>query len=235
MYFPLSLCHTPFSPTPDDAQYSSWDPLTAKSDTAFFPSMVSYMDKKVNQIITKINDVGLAENTLIIFMGDNGTPIQVVSKFNGKLIEGGKGTTTIYGTNVPLILNWNGFINPGQLSNNLLDASDFLPTIADVAGINKPNNYGVLDGNSFYPLIQGSSKPVRDWSYCYWNPQNQSPVFRVWVQDQNYKQYDSTYNNYFFNIAKDPFELNPISQTDLNIEEIQRNKTFNSVLSVMHN
>ena len=235
IYYPLSLCHMPFSPTPDDPEYNAWDPLRDSSDPAFFPSMVEYMNKKVQQVLDKIDAAGLADKTIIIYMGDNGTPPKITSRYNGITIQGGKGTSTIYGTHVPLIIKWPGSVAPQQISGALIDPSDFLPSIADMAKINKPSNFGILDGISFYPVLSGSTERLRDWIYCYWNPQLMSDKFLVWTQDEKYKLYDSTNENFFFDINKDPLELQPIPYSQLTPEEAQRKKVFDSVLNVMHN
>lgn len=234
IYYPLSLCHMPFSPTPDDAAYKNWDPVNDGYDTAYFPSMVHYMDKKVQQVIDKIKSAGLINNTIIIFLGDNGTPITIHSKYKGNILQGGKGTSTTYGTNVPLIVSWQGTIAPQLTSGGLIDASDFLPTIADMAKIQKPTTFGALDGISFYPLLSGSKQRLRDWIYCYWNPMMGKPAFKVWVQDETYKQYDTTNQNFFFNISSDSFELNPIANDQLTPGESLRKNMFDSILSVMH-
>jgi arylsulfatase A len=234
VYYPLSLCHMPFSPTPDDAEYAAWDPLSNASDPHFFPSMVKYMDKKVQQVIDKVNAAGLGSNTIIIFMGDNGTPAQITSKYNGQIIQGGKSTTTIYGTHVPLIIAWPGSFSSQQISDALIDPSDFLPVLAEMAKINEPD-FGILDGISFYPVLFGSTERLRDWIYCYWKPQYHDPVFKTWVQDEVYKLYDSTNQHFFFNIITDPNELSPVPYDQLNAAEVAIKNRFDSVLSTMHN
>ena len=235
VYFSLSLCHKPFSPTPDDAEFAAWDPLSSKSDATFYPSMVKYMDKKVKQVVDKINTAGLSNNTVIIFLGDNGTPQELTSLYKGENIEGCKNTSTTYGTNVPLIVSCPGTVPAQQLSGGLIDATDFLPTLAEAAGIKKPANYGTLDGISFYPLWFGEKKRLRDWIYCYWQPENETNTsFRVWTQDENYKLYDSTNNHSFFDINTDPLELDRIPGSELTDAEKARKKTFDSVLKAMH-
>ena len=106
--------------------------------------------------------------------------------FNGQELTGGKGTSTVYGTHVPLIINWPGSVLP-NVSDALIDPSDFLPTLAALAKINEPANYGILDGIAFNALLTGVTERLRDWIYCYWNPENRDPIFRVWVQDEKYK------------------------------------------------
>jgi arylsulfatase A len=128
-----------------------------------------------------------------------------------------------------------GHYSAQQLSGGLIDATDFLPTLAEAAGIKKPADYGTLDGISFYPLWFGEKKRLRDWIYCYWQPaDNTNTTFRVWTQDENYKLYDSTNNHSFFDINTDPLELNRIPGSELTEAEKARKKTFDSVLKAMH-
>jgi arylsulfatase A-like enzyme len=193
------------------------------------------MDKKIGQLIDKINAVGLSGNTIIIFMGDNGTAPDISSMYKGYSITGGKNGSTIYGTHVPLIVDWPGTIAPQQSSPDLIDAADFLPTIASLADTREPSGYGVLDGVSFYPSLFEPRESERDWIYCYWKPGNlKKPTFKVWVQDEHYKLYDSTNKNLFFDIAADPLELSPLSESQFTPAEAGRKKTFDSVLQAMH-
>lgn len=235
IYYPLSLCHMPFSPTPDDAAYNNWDPVTDGSRPSYFPSMVHYMDKKVQQVIDKVKSSGLSDNTIIIFLSDNGTAKNIYYSYKGNILNGGKGSSSIYGTHVPLIISFPGSISPHQISEGLIDAVDFLPTIADMANIQKPLNFGTLDGISFYPLLSGSHQRLRDWIYFWWHPQQiEKPVFRVWVQNETYKLYDSTNHNFFINTIVDPWELNPIPYNQLTPIETAWKNIFDTVLLNMH-
>ncbi len=243
IYYPLSLCHIPFFPTPDDSEYAAFNPKKAPSNTKFFPSMVNYMDKKIGQLVQKIRSAGLENNTLIIYFGDNGTPGEIQSMFNGTSITGGKGKTIVYGTHVPLIFYLPGRIAPHSVSNNLIDFTDFLPTIADIAGINLPH-YGPLDGLSFYSSIFGLTGPVREWSFCHFDPMhgpgkgNQPDTFVRYVQTVNYKLYDSTgsvRDTTFFNLFLDPAQKKPKSANTLTTYEIKTKNEFKQVLSQMHN
>src|SRR6185295_1797504 len=81
-YYSMMLCHAAFSPTPDDPEYQAWPINAYKSDPKFFPSMVKYMDKKIGELIDKLNSLGLEDNTIIFFIGDNGTQTEITSLFN---------------------------------------------------------------------------------------------------------------------------------------------------------
>ncbi len=218
IYFSLSLCHPPFTPTPDDSLYATWTPESQYSAPRFFASMVNYMDKKVGQIVNKINEAGIAENTIILFLGDNGTSNEITSKFQGKFVTGGKGTTKQYGTHVPFIFNWQSHITPGTQSNTPISLPDFMPTLAELADINLPAEYGIIDGVNFYTPEPGVQDTIRDELFCYWKPQVKSKTKR-WAQTTAYKLYDSTQYSKFYNLIKDTSELHPITSRRITPEE----------------
>lgn len=232
VYYPCCLTHSPFCPTPDDAEFSTWDPNNVFGDTKFFPSNVSYMDKKIGQIVSKLRDIGVDRNTIILFTGDNGTSDKISSKFNGYYIQGGKGHTTEYGTHVPLVVYAPAFIRSG-VNDDLIDFTDFLPTLADLAHIPRPTTYGVLDGVSFYPAIADPWSSPRDWIFCHFDPHSEgnNQVIR-YVQNKNYKYYE---DGRFYDIVRDILERDPIPDRQLTAEEKTVKQQFINVLGEMHN
>ena len=103
--------------------------------------MVEYHDKTIGKIVDKLDDLGIREDTLILYLGDNGSPIEVSSFMGDVEIPGGKGKTIDTGTHVPLICNWKGKIPASLVSTDLVDSTDFLPTMFEAAGIEFPENY----------------------------------------------------------------------------------------------
>ena len=139
----MILTHCPFCPTPDSAD---WDPKnkgskTYKGDPKYFGDMVSYMDKIIGKLTKKLDDLGIRDNTLIMFIGDNGTDTPIVSMMGEKKVIGSKGKTIDAGTRVPFIANWPSIISPGQVSDDLVTFTDFFQTMCDAAG------FGVAVGN----------------------------------------------------------------------------------------
>lgn len=240
VYYPLSLCHFPFQPTPDDPEYAAFDPETHKTNPRFFPSMVKYMDKKVGEVVSKIESSGLANNTYIIFSSDNGSPESILSQFNGRTIQGGKNHSNDFGVHVPLVVYCPGKIAPGTVQRNIVDYSDFFKTITDLGkvGTAKVAGAGILDSKSFAPYIN-SSTPVtpRTWAYCYWKPDPlRAPVQnKHFVQDLNYKLYDSTNSNRFYNILVDSLEKVPLRNAQLTPQEKAIKDNFTTIISQMHN
>jgi len=157
------LPHFPWVPTPDSQDQN--DPLksaTGKGNPKFFPDMVKYLDKNVGRIMQALDALGIAENTVLIFSGDNGTQMPLRSKWrDGKTVAGGKGTMTDRGTRVPLIVRWPGRIEKGATCDDLVDFSDFLPTLCELAKAPLPK--GKIDGRSFAPQLLGKPGDPREW------------------------------------------------------------------------
>ncbi len=233
-----NLIRNPWSPTPDDPEFATYNPdlLTEKGDQKYNTSMVAYMDKTIGKILKKIEDNGLKNNTLIMFIGDNGTNRAIVSQFKGHAFKGGKNFTSKKGTQTPFVAYWPGIITPGQKSNALIDYTDFLPTLADAAGISKPANYGILDGVSFYDNMTGISGTNRKWIFCHWdnNARDEKPPIR-YVNDRNYKLYDTLGYKNFYNIKRDVNETSPLPDSVLTSEEVAIKQKFERVLQKEHN
>jgi arylsulfatase A-like enzyme len=233
IYYPMLFVHTPFSPTPDDPEFAGWNPDNP-SDTAFFGSMMHYMDKKVGDVIKKLKSLGLDKNTIVFFSGDNGTPHEVGDYGDDdSLILGGKESTTEAGTHVPLIAWWPGTIAAGTVNNDLIDFSDFLPTFAGIANISVPTDYGPLDGVSFAPRLTGQSGTPRNWIFYHYdyNP-GISPLYR-WAQTDTYKLYDTSAGKRlrFFNIVKDVDEKHRIDDTALTPKEVKIKQMLLNVIN----
>ncbi len=228
----------PYVPTPDDPEFATWDPKEdhKKQDRKYWPDMVAYMDKKVGAVISKISSEGLADNTFIIYTSDNGTQSKLTSIYKGKLVYGGKTTTTKFGTNMSCVAYWPSMISPGITKTNLMDFADFLPTFADVARIPKPSNFGILDGVSFYDNMTGISGRDRDWVFSYWDDDpTDTVIVQKYVNNATYKLYDTIDGGQFFNIRKDIYEVNPIRPSMLTDDERKIKQQFQNILSRMHN
>lgn len=168
VYYPMSLPHWPMVPTPDSEEWQ--DPSRRlEEDMKYFPDMVHYMDKLVGRIVDGIDNLGLTQNTLILFYSDNGTHLKITAKMNGKEVKGGKATPAQTGIRVPLIARWPGTIRAGQVNSDLIDASDFLPTLAELSGTWIPNDWHT-DGLSFAPQMLSQKGSKRDWCFFWYDP-----------------------------------------------------------------
>lgn len=160
LYYPMLLPHWPFDATPDSADWNEKSlgsipqkgPGGATKQAIHYRDMVQYADKMVGRIVDKLEALGLRENTLIIFVGDNGTDKPIVTQCPDILVAGAKGTLTDAGTRVPLIINWPGVIQPQVNKTRLVELSDILPTLLDFTDIALPKSYPE-HGISLKPLL----------------------------------------------------------------------------------
>lgn len=232
----------PWVPTPDDPAYPTWNSKNdgTLDDKKYFPGMVSYLDKVVGKIRKKLEEEGLASNTVIMFTSATQTDSRITSLWNGQSIAGTKTTTNKLGTNIPLLAYWPGTVAAGKRSSTLVDFTDFLPTMANIAGTPVPKKWGTLDGTTFYDnLITDTGTKNRRWVFCHWdnNPTDASVPPERFINDTIYKLYDTVGegNGKFYNISVDPTEQHPIPDNQLNAIEKQRKLYFRSILDTMHN
>lgn len=160
LYYPMVLTHSPFVPTPDSA--------TATDVQARFAGMVTYMDRQVGELMDRLVTLGLDRNTVVIFTGDNGTGQAITSWRNGAKVPGGKGTPTLRGTQVPMIVRWPGHAPPGAARDGLFDFTDVLPTLAEIAGARI--DASSIDGRSQVAVIEGRQPKARDWIFMHYAP-----------------------------------------------------------------
>ncbi|HIE96953.1 MAG TPA: arylsulfatase, partial [Fuerstia sp.] len=167
VYYPMALPHRPFEPTPDTP---AWNPKEVPDeDVKYITDMVEYMDTAVGNLLAGLQAKGLRENTLVLFYADNGFHRKVFSKLNdGRTIQGGKGEPLQTGIHVPLIAHWPGHIQP-EVCDDLVDASDFLPTLLDIGGSTLSVN-DVTDGVSFAPQLFGKAGRPRDTAFFWYDP-----------------------------------------------------------------
>jgi arylsulfatase A len=231
LYYPMCLTHAPFQPTLDSPD---WDPKRTGeeySDKKHFKEMTEFVDKNVGRIVEKLAATGLTEKTLIIFLGDNGTGRPITSQFKGKSYQGGKGSTTRAGMHVPLIVSFTGKIKAGEVNTNLVDSTDFLPTIADAAGIELPQD-AERDGISFYPQLIGEKSKPREWIYSWFLGTRLAGQESVFSFDKQFKLYRQ---GEFFDLVQDPEEKNPLNPDSLNETQKTAKQKLLSVLNRYEN
>ncbi len=155
VYYSMSHIHGEILATPDS---------TPGSD--HYTDNISYMDKLVGKLVAELERLKLRENTLIVFVGDNGTAqgSAARSTVGGKRFSGEKGSMLEGGALVPLIVNWPGRTAAGKVTADLTDSTDFFPTFAELAGAKLPANT-VIDGHSLAPQWQGKPGKSRDWIF----------------------------------------------------------------------
>ena len=186
LYYPMSSVHAPILPTPD-----------SKPDSKdLYHDNVMYMDKLVGKLMKALDSLNLTKNTLVFFMGDNGTANAQTSKatIGGRRIVGGKGSMEEGGGLVPMIAYWKGVTPKGKVCADMVDASDIYPTLMEVVGVKSADK--VIDGQSLLPEIKGKASNHRTWIF--------NQLARKWyVREQNWKL---NQDSELYDMSKAPFE-----------------------------
>lgn len=146
------------------------------SDTeAAYATLIEGMDKSLGDLMDYLEKTGEINNTIIIFMSDNGglaashrTPPLGVQ--NAPL-RSGKGSAYEGGIREPMLVYWNGVTKPGSTIDKYLIIEDFFPTILEMAQIKNYKTIQPIDGISFVPLITGTSDPSQNRA-LFWNTPN---------------------------------------------------------------
>ena len=142
----------------------------------------------VGKIVDTLDETGLRDNTLLIFLGDNGTAVGITSMMGDSAVPGGKGKTTDNGTHVPLIANWPGVVPSGAVNADLIASTDFFPTLLEAAELDRPQT-ATPDGRSFYPQLRGESGQPREWIYCRYERNGKRNKASHHIRNQNSKLY----------------------------------------------
>ena len=228
LYYAMILTHAPYQPTPASP---SWDPKAQGENVNHSPEhfgeMVEYIDKLIGKVVAKLDALGLRDNTLILFLGDNGTGRGTHSRMGNREVIGGKGYTTDAGMHVPLIANWRGRVVAGKVCSDLVDTTDFLPTLLDAAGLKPPPDMK-FDGRSFFPQLCGKRGSPRDWLYAWYSPRQRLDLtVREFAYDHHFKLYRS---GAFFDLSHDPAEQHPLPVASLTGEAAAAAKRLQNAL-----
>jgi arylsulfatase A-like enzyme len=148
-------------PTTDPYSGKDWDEKSKK-----YASMVNMLDRDVGRIVRLVDELGLADNTLIVFTSDNGGHSVIWKAFdtNGPF-RGYKRDVTEGGIRVPFIARWPGKIPEGKTSNEMIAFQDMMPTFAEFSGAKAP---GKIDGISVANALIGKEQTEKH-PYLYWD------------------------------------------------------------------
>lgn len=225
LYLPYVAPHTPLQ-APEDIMALYAGEEDKKRQT--YSAMVHAMDDSIGRVIATLEEEGLREDTLVIFLSDNGGNERRGGADNGAL-RGAKGTPWQGGIRTPALINWPGKIEPGTVSDTFLHAIDLFPTIASAIGL-EPQNEKPLDGLDMWShLADGEAAPDRSML-----AQVSFSGGSVW--DGDWKLVRTEYNEFtklepavfLYNLAQDPSET-----TDVSADNTARTAAMLSALEEM--
>ena len=204
IYYPMVLAHDPWVTTPDMKNESA-------SDQEKFAAMMAYMDKMVGNVLDKVAQAGIADNTLVLFIGDNGTGRDIISRQHGVDVRGSKGDTIDAGSRVPFMAWGPGIVKGGTVSDSLVNLNDILPTLADIAGVSLSANHP-RDGVSLLPVLAEGQSLQRENIFIHYEPRWPSGKPARYAFDRRWKLYEG---GGFFDMQSDPLEKNSLAVDSL--------------------
>lgn len=188
-YLPITPPHGMYDIPERDPAYQLYKDKDWPQDVKNYAGMVTMVDRNVGQVLDLLKELGLEENTIVFFTGDNGGQDRFRSKDHprgffgpnvnpktGEEFRGGKGNLYEGGLRIPFIARWPGRIKPGQVSDHLCYQPDVLPTLAALTGAKAPKD---IDGISFLPTLLGEQavgSAQRQHEYLYWEFGRQTAV-----------------------------------------------------------
>lgn len=197
---------------------------------AAYASMVEGMDKSLGDVMNYLDENQLSENTIIVFMSDNGglsrNPIRGGMNHTHNLpLKIGKGSVHEGGVRVPMIVKWLSNINIASRTDEPVIIDDFMPSILEMAQVTKSQVIQKLDGESFLPILRGDKwEKERSfvWHYPHhWGPEGPGINFASALRKGDWKLiYDMKLQKLeLYDLSSDIGELNDLS--DKNPSKVQ--------------
>ncbi|MCG9792347.1 sulfatase [Flavobacterium algicola] len=173
-------------------------------------ALISKLDQNVGKVISKLKELDLIKNTIVIFYSDNG------GVWGNPPLRGDKGSLYEGGIRVPLIVSWPEYYQPGSTCDTAVSTVDFFPTLLELANISS-KNYPQLEGKSLIPLLeQKKNFPERDLYWHFPHHRENTPLcMSAAIRSGDWKLIEEfeTKNIYLFNLKKDVAEQNNLSAT----------------------
>lgn len=193
-----------------------------------YAGMVEAMDGAVGKVLAKLDELGLSENTLVIFTSDNGGLSTSEGWPTSNVpFRGGKGWMYEGGIREPLVIRWPAVVQPNTVIDTPVSSPDFFPTLLDTAN-GHPSAEQTLDGVSLLPLLKGSVIPERSlfWHYPHYGNQGGAPSAAVRRGDWKLIEWYESNEVELFNLGIDIGE-----ETNLAADEPERVTSLRSELS----
>lgn len=187
-------------------------------DHPVYAGMVETMDAAVGQVLTALEDAGVADNTVVFFTSDNGGLSTAEGAPTSNVpLRAGKGWMYEGGVRVPLLVRWPGKTKPGAVCDDYLISTDYYPTMLEMAGVEaRPHQH--VDGQSFAPLLQGEQKDFNRgpiyWHYPHYGNQGGQPAAAIRDGDWKLIEFFEDGRTELYNLANDLSEQHDISKSE---------------------
>jgi arylsulfatase A-like enzyme len=203
VYLATNAPHSPLEIA--DAYVEPYRKMGVEEKTAKVYGMVANLDENIGRVLARLEQLKLADDTILIFLTDNGPAGQ---RYNGGM-RGAKGTVYEGGIRVPFFVRWPGVIKLGSQTDRLAAHIDVLPTLLEACGATAPRGVK-LDGRSLMPLLRGDPRPWPDRTLFFqWHRGDEPELFRSCAaRNQRWKLVNG---QELYDLASDPAESKNLS------------------------
>ncbi len=228
-YLPFLSCHAPLKAV--DSRIQKYMQKGISHSLATIYAMVERIDVEVGRLLSRLQELGIAKNTVVIFLSDNGPAVlnADLSDQDRKTryvndLRGHKGNIWDNGVRSPLFVRWPGHFKPSVV-NRLVDACDLYPTLLDLAGIEKPHSRR-MDGRSIKPYLLGKMDELPpklsfNWANPAWPPTDRPwtpegikdeyrPVTPGQKKDMDYQEQILSVQNETYKLLLNPGSIDPM-------------------------
>lgn len=202
-YLPYNVPHSPFQVP--EKYFRKYKEKGVDNELACIYGMVENMDENIGRILTRLEELKLKENTIVVFLSDNGPN---TFRYNGEM-KGKKGSVDEGGIRVPFYISWPGKIKPG-VTEQLTQDIDMMPTLLDLCEIDYKNELPI-DGKSLAPVLLKNKKPYDRNIFSRQGNQALKSCAGS-VRNNKYRLVAGRKDTLLFNLLKDPSQKQDISK-----------------------
>lgn len=226
IYYAMNTPHYPYQGTPEWLKYYQEKGVAYPRD--LYAAFISTMDEKVGLLLQKVNELGLTENTIVVFQSDNGYSTEERAHFGGGnagVLRGSKASLFEGGIRVPAAIRWPGKIKAGEVRKQFAVNADWMPTLAELCGINLDTKG--LDGKSLVPVINNeNANSVHRDVFCWQLGKQWAARNGTWKLLGNpsirFEKFAPNDSLFLVNLKNDPGEMtNVASEQPEKVKELQ--------------
>jgi len=215
LYFPHYGVHTPLQAKKELIdKYQAKIKPGMRHTNATYAAMIASVDEAVGRIAARLGELGLSDNTIIVFTSDNGGLMRSTTNVP---LRAGKGSVYEGGVRVPAIVKWPGVTAPGSVCHEPVFTADFYPTLLQLAGAKGDAKHNAnVDGESMVPLLKDpKAKLKRDaiyWHYPHYHPGGATPYGAVRAGDWKLIEFFEDMHVELYNLKDDLSEKNDLAE-----------------------
>ncbi|MGQ8338767.1 sulfatase family protein [Sunxiuqinia sp. A32] len=225
MYYAMNTPHYPYQ------GYEKWLDYYREKGVEYprdlYAAFISTMDEKVGELIQKLDELGLRENTIIVFQSDNGYSTEERAHFGGGnagVLRGSKFSLFEGGIRVPAAISWPGKLKSEEVRDQIAVNADWMPTLAELCGINL--NGDDLDGKSLVPVIDNENQESFHNQFCWKNGKHWASRKGNWKLLGNpmieHFKFEAKDSLFLVNLTEDPGEMtNQVNQFPEKVKELK--------------